>query len=409
MLLHQKRLIKNIVSLYIIQAMNYAAPFLLYGYLTRTLGPENFGLFMYVQGLLLFVIFITDYGFNTSALRVISADSLAGADSKIVSRIIMLKLMLAVVIYSLILSVAPVLKAQILSLLLSGGIMVIGNILSPVWLYHAKQQLQYLTIVNLVSKLIPLGAILFLVHQHNQVVLVQMIISIGWLLGGVTSFFIARKLFKLTWVFPSSADLILELKQGAQIFLANSFASIYSYGAVIILGWFSSYAIVGAYCIAERVSRAIISLVQPFTQAIFPVLIASLKRQEYPHRIIKKSLHLTLVSGIIIGFILCILAPWITKLITGKVDSVSIIAMRYWGIATFFIIQSVLLGPVLYALNLDKYLTKAYFVCSFTFAVVDLILTKYYGYQGTCWAIILSEGGIYLYFLSAWRRYIKCG
>ena len=63
----RRRLFDNIVSLYLLQGLNYIVPVAVLPYLVRVLGMETYGLVAVAQSFAQYFNILTDYGFNFSA------------------------------------------------------------------------------------------------------------------------------------------------------------------------------------------------------------------------------------------------------------------------------------------------------------------------------------------------------
>jgi PST family polysaccharide transporter len=87
----------NFFSLSILQVATYLAPLITLPYLVRVLGPSRFGLVELAHAIAVYLVILTDYGFNLSATREIS---LCRNDprrlSEIFSAVMLLKLLLTV-------------------------------------------------------------------------------------------------------------------------------------------------------------------------------------------------------------------------------------------------------------------------------------------------------------------------
>ncbi|MTC13076.1 oligosaccharide flippase family protein, partial [Providencia stuartii] len=62
-------ILKNILSMFSIQGINYFIPLIMVPYLVRTLGLDGFGKYSIVIAIIQYLVIITDYGFNLSASR----------------------------------------------------------------------------------------------------------------------------------------------------------------------------------------------------------------------------------------------------------------------------------------------------------------------------------------------------
>ena len=63
---------RNIRALYVIQLSNYIAPLLTLPWLTRVLGPAQFGRLGFCLAVSNYLVLLADYGFNLSATRAIA-------------------------------------------------------------------------------------------------------------------------------------------------------------------------------------------------------------------------------------------------------------------------------------------------------------------------------------------------
>lgn len=94
MLKKYKRLIENIMSLFMIKGLQYILAFITFPYLVRVLQVENFGSVVFVQGILQYFILFTDYGFNLLGPKEIAQNDNKKERGKIFASIFAAKLIL---------------------------------------------------------------------------------------------------------------------------------------------------------------------------------------------------------------------------------------------------------------------------------------------------------------------------
>jgi PST family polysaccharide transporter len=63
------RLVRNILALYGVRAVDQLLPLMVLPYLARTLGPANWGVFAIAQAFAIYGIVTVEYGFNFSGTR----------------------------------------------------------------------------------------------------------------------------------------------------------------------------------------------------------------------------------------------------------------------------------------------------------------------------------------------------
>jgi len=66
---------------------------------------------------------------------------------------------------------------------------VLGQILFPVWFFQGVEQMRYITIINIVSKILFTIAIFVLVKQSSDYLLVPLLTSLGAIFAGITLYF----------------------------------------------------------------------------------------------------------------------------------------------------------------------------------------------------------------------------
>lgn len=271
----KKVLLDNFISLSILNAANYIFPLITLPYLIRVLGPEKFGLIAFAQALIQYFVVLTDYGFNLSATRETSINREDKQKvSQIFSSVMTIKLfifVLSFVALTLITVSFDKIKSDWQVYFLTFGI-VIGNMLFPVWFFQGMEKMRYITFINIVSKSIFTISIFVFVKEVEDYILVPLMNSLGFIVAGILALLLALKKFDLQLKVPTFESIKVQLKEGWHIFISTFVVTFYRVLPSVSLGIFFNFELVGYFKVGEQLVRALVCLLQPLTQSIFPFI-----------------------------------------------------------------------------------------------------------------------------------------
>jgi PST family polysaccharide transporter len=384
--IRNNRLVESVLSLSILNGLDMILPLITLPYIIKAVGIANFGVYSIVYSIIQYVLLISTYGFNFSATKQIAQNR---EDNECVNKVfnvtIAAKLLIATVSACLFLIVTYFFFSHdyVLMYLLGLGI-VVGDILNPVWLFQGMEKMRYMTIINLICKLLFTILIFIFIKRENDYVYITLLNSVGFLFAGVISLYFACKIFHLRLSFPSPKDIVFQLKDGWYIFLSTIFMSLYRNSNIFILGFFVNETLVGIYAGAEKVIKALQSVASPLSVAFFPYLAESFKIgsiQQKINRIKKLSLS---IGGFLLLFsvLICFFAPFINVLLLDGEQNEMVELIRLMVPVVFF-------GGVNYILG-----------------IVGLVNL---GFQNSFFKYVMSSGIISIVFListvSLWRNY----
>jgi polysaccharide transporter, PST family len=272
---NQKRISKNIVSLFTLQGVNYILPLLTIPYLVRVLGLEYFGLLAFATAFTMYFMVLTDYGFNLSATNqiAINKNNIEKVNEIFVS-VLTIKFIIALfgfLVMITIISLIPQYQNELKVFIFTYG-MVIGQALIPLWLFQGLEKMKYMTYFNILAKFLATVSIFVFVQDESDYQLVPILTSFGFIIAGILSLYWAIKEFDMKFYIPSKNILLTQLKEGWHVFINNVFVNLYSTTNIIILGLLTNNTVVGYYSLAEKIIGAISGLFVPITQAIYPYM-----------------------------------------------------------------------------------------------------------------------------------------
>jgi len=269
----RKILIENILSLSTIQFLNYLFPFITFSYLVRVLGVEKFGLINFAAAFIGYFVLITDYGFNISAVRLISIQRNEKQKlNELVSSIYTIKFILFVI--SLLIFILISLSIEIFrnefQLYAFTFLTVIGNVFLPVWFYQGIEKTKFIAIVTLIVRLFWVVSVFTFVKNSNDYNLLALINSLQSILIGLSLFILLFIKFGVKFKLSSFNTIKEQVKDGGMIFISSCAISLYTISNTFILGLLTSNTIVGYFAAADKIRQAIQNLLLPFTQAMYP-------------------------------------------------------------------------------------------------------------------------------------------
>jgi len=170
--------------------------------------------------------------------------------------------------------------------------------------------------------------------------------------------------------------------------------NLYRNSNIFILGFLVSDSAVGIYAAAEKVIKAIQSIVSPIAQALFPHLgykFISLSIKESVSTLINVGKKISMLL-IFLAFFTFIGAPFITKLLGGISFKAAIPLIKIMSIVILFGGMNYLFGIVgLINLNKQKYFLKSVLFSGFISLTFLFVLAPYLGVSAAAWSMVVSE------------------
>ncbi len=392
----KRRLFSNFISLSMLQVANYLLPLVTFPYLVRVLGVEKFGLLAFATATMAYFQILTDYGFNLSATREISIyrenrEKL----EEIFSSVMIIKIGLLTVSFILLLvlvSFFDKFRRDWEVFLLSFG-MVVGQALFPVWFFQGMERMKYITVLNILAKLLFTVAIFIFVKERTDYWKVPLFNSLGFILAGILALRIVFKNFRISFIFPSIKAIKHQLVEGWHIFMSTVAISLYTVSNTFILGILTNNTIVGYYAAAERIIKAIQGLLSPVSQATYPYVSKLVhESKEMGIKFIRK---LTLMIGSIsffLSLVLFIFADLIVKIFLGNQYLESIIVLRILSWLIFIIALSNIFGiQTMLPFSHKEAFSKILIGASIINILLAFILVPIYQHIGISIAVLISE------------------
>ena len=389
-----KRLLSNFLSLSVLQGANFILPLISLPYLVRILGTEAFGLVMFAQAVIMYFIILTDYGFNLSSTREISIHRDNEVKiAEIFSTVMFIKLILLMVSFILLTIIIfsfEKFRTDWYIYYLTFG-MVIGQVLFPVWFFQGIEKMKYITILNIIAKLIFTVAIFIFIQSAEDYYYVPILNSLGFIIAGLLSLWIVFHDFKMRLVMPNYKNMKYMFLESSNLFVSNLSVTMYTASNTLILGLFTDNNTVGIYASIEKLVLAIKNLYVPLYQALFPWLSKKEKKDIAP--IIKKIIPYITLVGIFFTVLLIVYAKEILTLVYNRPE-ITEYSIVFQILALISIFASLnMLFNMLYLTSVKAYKERLMIMLRSGFfnIITVIVLTYYFSIYGTAIAITLTE------------------
>lgn len=407
-----KRIITNILSLFSLQGFTYIMPLITFPYLTRVLGPENYGLIAFATAFVAYFQILVEYGFGLSASRQISINRDNEVQvSKIFSSVIFTKFLLMILSFlglSLVIFSIDTFRANWILYFFTFGL-VIGNVLMPTWFFNGMEKMRYISLLNMGTVLIFTVSIFIFIRGSADYIYVPLINSIGAIIIGIIAMRIVLKDFKIKFNIPSKEDIKTQLKSGWHIFISNVAISFYTTSNVFVLGIFASNTVVGYYSAAEKIIYMSIGLLNPISTALYPYISSiAVKSKEDASNFIKKIIIFIGSFTFIISITIFFASGLILNILAGNQFENSIIILRILSFIPFIVGLSNVFGVLfLIALGYANRVSRVQFIVGVCYLLLLVPMTYYLKEIGTALSFLIVESVITLSFWKIYRNVIN--
>ncbi|MFA3784107.1 flippase [Melioribacteraceae bacterium 4301-Me] len=392
----KKTLLGNFFSLSILQITNYVLPLVALPYLVRVLGPDKFGLLAFAQAFIQYFNIFIDYGFNFTATRDISINrNSIEKVSEIFSSVLVLKMGfigLSLLIISLITFSFTKFRNEWLIYFLTFGVVICQNIF-PRWLFQGLEKMKYITILNIIAKIIFTLFIFIFIKSTVDYLYVPLINFIGFFVSAVLGLLIAHKYLRVKFIRPSFNELKRQLKEGWYLFISTIATGLYTTSNAFILGIFASNTLVGYFSAAERIIKAIEDLISPVFHSVYPYLSKLFEESEYKAVIfLKKIIRITSIVGVFISLLVFTLANFIVDILLGSSYHQSIIVLKILSLLPFIGgVNIILTSLTLLSFNYKKAFSSIIVGAGISNIIFSFLFVPYYKQIGSCISVILAE------------------
>ena len=389
-----KRVINNFFALIILQGGNYLLPLILIPFLTRALGMETFGDWVFAVSFVVFFRTFVSYGFDLTATRSVSVHrndkTYVG---KLFATVVITRLAFFVLSCILLLGLTFLSTniANVQALALLSMLVLIGEAFFPVWLFQGMEDMAVITKLRLGYRALFVLIVILLVSESHDVFLIPIIEAVGSLGAGLIATRLAVSRYSLKMRLPDVSFIKREVKDGASVFVSNIAVHFYTTINTILLGVMVGSVAVAQYSIADKVYYAFRGMLGPVVQVLFPSLSRLCEEDFDAFKRASRNITVAILSGLIaMALLTYFIADPFVLLIAGESDPVSIQVLQIlsismvFGLGTFF-------SPLLVIRKKGNVLVRITLLTMLVNLILVFPLIYYFGVIGMAMAFFFSQ------------------
>ncbi len=316
------KLIKSILSLTTIKAIDYLVPLLIIPYSINVLGVGVYGKVAFFQTIAIFLGIIIDFGFNVVGLQRLSIRTREKNKKRYITASIIIKIMLGIVcipLFYMLSIVSPIYSQAQMYVIHFSCLIMLSSIFNNQWIYQAEHRYRFIMFTSLFSRVFCFILILLFVRNDNDVFNYALLIMVMFALPAIIQTVDLSK---------SIEPLKISMRYLKIVFLTNinifyyrvvsaSILPIYNYS----FGGLLSPAEFGVFSFLQRILGAVVNFSTPINQALIPYL-AKAKKEPASYFILLKKCTVYLLLYSLVVMLCAFFGTWLIidmKLIDGGI------------------------------------------------------------------------------------------
>ena len=319
-------IVKNFSYLSSIQVLNLILPLATYPYLIRVLGIETYGLVVFAQAVLSYMVIFVKFGFNISATKDISINAENKSKiSEIASSVFLLKsvgFVLMLLLLLLLTLIIPLFRDNRVLFLLTLHIC-LYEAMFPLWYFQGIEKMKYIALLNFVSRSIALILIFSFIRSKSDYLYVPLVNGIGTITASFLSMWIIFRNHKIRFYIPPFVVIRKYFKESIPFFVSSLSTQLYTNANKLLIGIFLNMKDLALYDLAEKVTTLFKIPISLIGQTIYPRNV-----KEKNVNFIKKISYYTNILTVFIYVIIFLFAKRIVLLLGGTEMTNAIGVMR---------------------------------------------------------------------------------
>lgn len=381
-------LFSNFIWLSLLKVVGFLLPLVTLPYLSRVIGLDNFGKIAFAASVVYFFELFTDFGFNYTATRDVAKNrNDIEKVTLIFSNVFWAKTVL--MILSLILLVIIICcssECRTYGLLLFFTFLYIpGHIIFPDWFFQAMEDMKYITILNVISKLFFTMMIFMVINNPSDYIYQPLLIAGGYVISGILSLFFIRYRYGIALRKTNFCEVYNTIKNSFNMFICQFVPSLYSNLSVIFLQKFWGPSASGIFSSGKKFPDVASQISALISRVFYPYLIRRIDRHKF-----------FVWVNLLVSMFLCIVLFLSSNLLVEVFYTTEFMAaskvIKVFAISLPFSFFETSWGNnYLVVVGKEHLLRNNIFVGSVLGVLLSIFLIKNYGYIGAAYTFLLTR------------------
>lgn len=249
------------------QAVNIISPLLITPYLIYICGIEKLGVISIGQSLAYILIVVVDYSSFIIGVKDVSVNR---DEKHILEKTFVTHytakffLLLFVLFFVGLLTLFVPFFNKIQTMTLLSLTIIIGQFINPTWFFQGLENFKWITIINVLAKVIFIAAIFILIKQKGDYIYVNLWLGLGAILANILGVFWILKKHKFSFKNTQKDEVVHLIKRDFSFCVSQLFFAFRNYSPVIIISFIGGDFIAGQFKVIEQILNFLRTYLQLF-------------------------------------------------------------------------------------------------------------------------------------------------
>jgi len=388
---------KNIIYNLVYTSTNILFPMITFPYLSRTLGPEGYGIINFSLSIIGYFIVFSQFGIYIYGTRQISKKKNKGKQGlkSVFSNLFITNIFLSfcsfLLLFIYIYFDSSISDYKLILYIL--GMQVLFQFLKVDWFFKGMEEFDKITKISIATRTINLILIFIFINNKTDYLNYAVIILFIFFLNNMIMIYYIFKdnLFNLE---VNIDKVMFNLKSMTFIAFMVITTKIYISIDSVMIGYILGPTQVGLYSVAMKFNKLVLSIISSISLVIFPKISSLLESNEKNkiNKILNKSLHGILLIAIPSSFGLFILTEDLILVFSGIDYIDSLLTMRIMSFLIIIItVSTIILNQIIYPRGLEKKTIKMRWIGLVTNVILNFLLINKLGIVGAGIASVITE------------------